>query len=220
MLLSAAMSADGYIDDASNRRLILSDPADLDAVDQIRAASDAILVGAQTVRSDDPALQVKSADRREQRVGRGLPASPLRVTVTASGDLDPAARLFSGGGTLPLVYAPTAAAAAARARLGAVAEVVPAGDRVSWPWLLADLAGRGVRTLLVEGGSSILAQFLAEGLADELRLAIAPVLVADPAAARLLSGGPVAGPMRLTGLARVGTMAVLSYRQISAGSAS
>jgi 5-amino-6-(5-phosphoribosylamino)uracil reductase len=212
VLLSAAMSADGYLDDATDRRLILSDLADLDAVDAIRAGCDAILVGAQTVRSDNPALLVKSADRRAHRVQRGLPPSPVRVTVTASGDLDPAARLFRTGDTRPVVYAPAAAVDRVRARLGGVAEVVGAGDPVCLPVLLCDLAGRGVSTLLVEGGASILGQFLTRALADELRLAIAPVFVADPAAPRLLAGLHVPAPMTLTAVTQVGTMAVLSYR--------
>jgi 5-amino-6-(5-phosphoribosylamino)uracil reductase len=212
VLLSAAMSADGYLDDATDRRLILSDPADLDAVDAIRACCDAILVGAQTVRSDNPGLLVKSADRRAQRVQRGLPPSPVRVTVTASGDLDPDARLFRTGDTRPVVYAQTAAAGLVLARLGAVAEVVGAGDPVSLQVLLSDLAGRGVHTLLVEGGAGILGQFLTLGLADELRLAVAPVFVADPHAPRLLAGARVPAPMTLTAVAQVGTMAVLSYR--------
>jgi 5-amino-6-(5-phosphoribosylamino)uracil reductase len=212
VLLSAAMSADGYLDDATDSRLILSDHADLDAVDEIRAGCDAILVGAQTVRSDDPALLVKSADRRANRVQRGLPPSPVRVTVTASGELDPAARLFRTGDTRPIVYAPAAAAGRVLARLGAVAEVVGAGDPLSLPLLLTDLAGRGVRTLLVEGGAAILGQFLALGLADELRLAIAPVFVASPAAPRLLAGSHVPAPMTLTAVAHVGAMAVLRYR--------
>jgi riboflavin-specific deaminase-like protein len=212
VLLSAAMSADGYLDDATDRRLILSDPADLDAVDAIRAGCDAILVGAQTVRSDDPALLIKSADRRARRVQHGLPPSPVRVTVTASGDLDPAARLFRTGDSRPIVYAPAAAAGQVLARLGAAAEVVAAGDPVSLPMLLADLAGRGVRTLLVEGGAGILGQFLTLGLADEFRLAIAPVFVADPHAPRLLAGARVPAPMTLAAVTQVGAMAVLSYR--------
>jgi 5-amino-6-(5-phosphoribosylamino)uracil reductase len=216
VLLSAAMSADGYLDDATDRRLILSDQADLDAVDAIRAECDAILIGAQTVRSDDPALLVRSAQRREQRVRRGLPPSPLRVTLTASGELDPGARLFRPGGGRPLVYAPAGVVQRVQARLGEAAEVVGAevvaSGTISLPLLLADLTGRRVRTLLVEGGASILGQFLAEGLADEFRLAIAPVFVADPAAPRLLAGAPVPPPMQLTGVAMVGSMAVLSYR--------
>ena len=63
-LLSWAMSLDGYLDDASDHRLVLSNPADLDRVDAARAGCDAILVGAATVRADDPRLVVRDPARR------------------------------------------------------------------------------------------------------------------------------------------------------------
>lgn len=216
VLLSAAMSADGYLDDSTGVRLVLSDTADLDRVDGLRAGSDAIMVGAQTIRADDPRLLVHSPDRRQRRTERGLPANPVRVTVSRDGNLDPAARFFAAGAEVSLVYVPAAAGSAAAARLGGVASVVPApgsGDarRVDLNWLLADLAARAVGRLMVEGGAEVLAQFLAAGLADEFRLAVAPVFVADPAAPRLLSGAVPAGRMSLAGVRRVGDMAVLRY---------
>jgi len=61
--------------------------------------------------------------------------------------------------------------------------------------LLADLAARGVRRLMVEGGS-VLAQFLAEGLADELHLAIA-IFVGDQAAPRMLGNWPPGARRRM-----------------------
>lgn len=221
VLLSVAMSADGYIDDASDRRLILSDEADLDRVDDLRAGCDAILVGAGTIRRDDPRLRVRSAARREDRVGRGLPASPVRVTLTASG-LDPAARFFADDGIERLVYAPAAAAGPVAGRLGAAATVVAWPEPPSLEWLLADLAGRGIGRLMVEGGAAVLGQFLAGGLADELQLAVAPLLVADEAAARLvalpltLGGRPARWPreLRLAETGRSGRMALLRYRLI------
>ena len=76
VLLSAAMSADGYLDDASGARLVLSDEADLDRVDELRAGADAILVGAETIRSDNPRLQVRSPARRARRQDAGLPDAP------------------------------------------------------------------------------------------------------------------------------------------------
>ncbi len=109
VLLSACMSLDGYLDGADGPRLVLSGPADLDRVDAVRASCDAILVGGRTVRRDDPRLLVRSAERRRERVARGLPESPLRVVVTASGDLDPAARLFTCD-RRPVVYCGTSAA--------------------------------------------------------------------------------------------------------------
>ena len=221
MLLSAAMSADGYLDDATPGRLVLSDPADLDRVDGVRAGCDAIMVGAETIRRDNPALQVRSARRRERRLAAGLPASPAKVTLTGSGDLDPAGRFFTAGEAPRLVYAPASAVAGARARLGAAAIVIGAGEPLTLPAVLADLARRGIGRLMVEGGARVLSQFIAAGLADELQLAVAPVFVADPAAPRLLPGGTgpsgplaghLAGRMELTGLSQAGDMAVLSYR--------
>jgi 5-amino-6-(5-phosphoribosylamino)uracil reductase len=222
VVLSAAMSADGYIDDASAARLVLSDAADLDQVDELRARSDAILVGAQTIRSDNPGLLVASAARRQERIARGQPASPQKVTITGNGDLDAGSRFFAEADSPPLVYASPAAADRLRAPLAALATVVPGlgPDRLDLAWVLADLASRGIGRLMVEGGAQVLAQFLAAGLADEFRLAIAPVFVADPAAPRLLAGAPVAGtlaagPLHLAGVTEVGQMAVLRYQVTS-----
>ena len=60
ILLSCGMSLDGYLDDATSRRLVLSNAADLDRVDAVRAGCDAVLVGAGTVRADNPRLLVRS----------------------------------------------------------------------------------------------------------------------------------------------------------------
>jgi 5-amino-6-(5-phosphoribosylamino)uracil reductase len=213
VLLSVAMSADGCIDDASPQRLILSGDEDLDRVDEVRAGSDAIMVGAQTVRRDNPALLVRSAARREARTSRGLAATPARVTLTRSGDLDPGARFFTAGEGARLVYGPADAVAAIRGRLaGAPAtEVISAGDPLSLDAVLADLAGRGVRRLMVEGGGRLLAQFLAAGLWDELHLAVAPVFVGDPAAPRLL-GAPGTARLRLVEVRPVGDVVLLRYQ--------
>src|SRR3954469_14432830 len=96
-LLSCGMSLDGYLDDATDQRLLLSNEADFDRVDEVRAGSDAILVGAATVRNDDPRLEVRSAARVADRVARGLPAQPVKVTVTNRAKLDPASRFFTVG---------------------------------------------------------------------------------------------------------------------------
>ncbi len=232
VLLSAAMSVDGYLDDATRERLLLSGDADFDRVDEIRAGVDAILVGANTVRRDDPRLRVRSGERRAARVARGEPGDPVRVVISGSGELDPGARLFTGGPEGVLVYVPEPAVAKTAGRLGGVAAVVRGGngdrgggggggdDRagrgtLSLPVVLADLAGRGVRRLLVEGGGSVLTQFLVDGLADELQLAIAPLFVGDPAAPRFAGTGtfPHHGGhrMELAGLRQAGDMAVLRY---------
>lgn len=217
VLLSCATSADGYLDDASPDRLILSGPADLDRVDEVRAGSDAVMVGANTVRTDNPRLLIRDPRRSARRAARGLPAHPVRVTLTATGDLDPAARFFAPGAPR-LVYCATPALARARARLGDRAVLIDAGDPLSLPLILKDLsAERGIRRLMVEGGAQLLGAFLTQGLADELTLAVAPFFVADPAAPRLNLPGCApalpspAGPMTLAESRRVGEIAVLRY---------
>lgn len=189
VLLSCATSIDGYIDDATDRRLLLSNSEDLDRVDAVRADCDAILVGANTIRLDNPRLVVRSQQGRNLRVARGLPVSPTKVTMTGRGDLDPAARFFTVGDGEKIVYCATAAVDKTRDRLGGLAAVVDGGDPVDPARTLADLAARGVRRLMIEGGATIHTQFLSAGLADELQLVIAPFFVGDRRAPRFVGEG-------------------------------
>jgi riboflavin-specific deaminase-like protein len=202
VLLSCAISADGYLDDARPERLILSGPADLDRVDGVRAGCDAILVGAGTVRRDDPRLLIRDPRRRARRAARGLPEHPARVTLTSTGDLDPAARFFAPGAER-LVYCATPALPRARARIGEQAGLIDAGDPLTLEFVLNNLAERSVARLLVEGGAHVLAEFLACDLADELDLAVAPFFVADPAAPRFDPRSGPNGPGRPMTLAEV-----------------
>jgi 5-amino-6-(5-phosphoribosylamino)uracil reductase len=228
VLLSVAMSVDGCIDDATGTRLILSNKADLDRVDEVRAGSDAILVGAGTIRRDNPALLVRSGARRSGRVARGLPASPARVCLTASGDLDPSARFFTAGGGDRLVYVPAGERERVAEHLGGLAGVQVIGvgehrdDRVDLPAVLADLAASGVHRLMVEGGGSVLAQFLADGLADELDLVVAPLFVGDPAAPRITGAGAGAPGrrMHLAEVRLIGDVVLMRYLPGAAGRAS
>ncbi|MFD4440702.1 RibD family protein [Nocardia sp. NPDC058519] len=214
VLLSVAASLDGYIDDASAQRLLLSNTADFDRVDQIRAESDAILIGAHTLRTDNPRLLVNSAERRAARVSAGKPEYPVKVTVTDSGDLDPNLRFWHTGGD-KLVYTSDAGAAKLANRLDGLAEVISLGERLALPALVADLGTRGIHRLMVEGGTGMHTGFLAADLVDEIRLAIAPILVGDPAAPRFV--GPAEFPggagrrLRLAGVEQLGDVAVLNY---------
>jgi riboflavin-specific deaminase-like protein len=219
VLLSCATSVDGYLDDASPRRLILSGPDDLDRIDEVRAGCDAIMVGAQTIRTDDPRLVIRDPRRRARRVAHGRSEHPVRVTMTVTGDLDPQARFFARGAPR-LVYCATPALGPARARLGDAAVLIDAGDPLSLNFVLSDLAERSVLRVLVEGGARVLGAFLAQGLADELQVAVAPFFVApsfvaQPGAPRLSvpAGGPddSAHPMTLAETRRVGEVVLLRY---------
>lgn len=141
VVLKTALSLDGKAAAASGKsRWVTGKKARTD-VHRLRAEVDAILVGAGTVRADDPALTAHGAGR-----------DPLRVVLKGRKPLPKRARIFDGS-------APT---------------VVYSGSLKS---ALADLARRGVGTLLVEGGPTIHAAFLRAGLVDEARVYLSPKLL-------------------------------------------
>lgn len=205
VLLSVAMSVDGCIDDRSGTRLVLSDAADLDRVDAERAGVDAILVGATTVRRDDPRLLVRSAERVAERVAAGRAGQPWRVVISGSGELDPAAKLFTTGDGRRIVYT------SQPPRVALAADVVQAGSPVDPVRVLADLAARGVERVLVEGGTSIHTLFLVAGLVDEIQLVVAPLFVGDPGAPRFVGAGALPSGLRLAEVRPAGDLVLLRY---------
>ncbi|MGW7209988.1 dihydrofolate reductase family protein [Streptomyces sp. NPDC054837] len=216
VLLSAAVSLDGYLDDTGPDRLLLSSPADFDRVDEVRASVDAILVGAGTIRADNPRLLVNSPQRRAARVAAGKPEYPLKVTVSGSGDLDPDAKFWHTGGD-KVVYTTDKGAERARAA-GLAADVVSLGADLDWPGLLADLSARGVRRLMVEGGGKIHTQLLQQGLADELQLVLAPLFVGDATAPRLFGPGAYqGGRLRLVESRQIEDVVLMRYEPTAPG---
>ncbi|OJF13186.1 RibD family protein [Couchioplanes caeruleus] len=215
VLLSCGMSIDGYVDSAGDERLLLSNDADFDRVDEVRSGCDAILVGAGTVRQDNPRLLVRDEARRRARVARGERPDPVKVTVTGTCDLDPQARFFTLGEAEKLVYCATPAVPSARRRLEDRATVIDAGDPIDLPGVTGDLARRGIRRLMVEGGGSMHTQFLTAGLADELQLVVAPFFVGDSQAPRFVGDGTFPwGPQRradLIAVRQIGDVVLLRY---------
>jgi 5-amino-6-(5-phosphoribosylamino)uracil reductase len=196
--VSVAVSLDGYIDDRSDQRLVLSSPEDLADMRLAREQCDALLVGAETVRRDDPSLRSPNA---------------ARVTVTESGDLDPALHFFDGSART-IVLTGNEGAQRLRARIGDRAEVVVI-DRFDPAAIIAALADCGLHSLFVEGGTRILTAFLAAGTFDRLRVAIAPFFVGDAQAPRLVNAASFLNDAKhrlvLRDVRALGDMAVLEY---------
>jgi len=213
-LLSCSMSIDGYIGNAHSR-LLLSNDADFDRVDAVRASCDAILIGATTVRVDNPRLLVRSPARREERAARGLAPSPIKVTVTRRAELNPHANFFTAGDVEKLVYCPSVRVPDARARLGPAAAVVDGGPTVDMRRLGRDLASRGVQRLMVEGGGKVHTQFLTDNLVDELQLVVAPVFVGDSSAPRFVRDGrfpwTIGRRATLADVSQIGDVVLLRY---------
>jgi riboflavin biosynthesis pyrimidine reductase len=106
-ILSCSISLDGYLGGATEERLVLSNDADLDRVDRVRSGCDAILVGAGTVRDDNPRLLVRDPLLRAQRRARGLAESPAKVTMTRHAQLDAGSNFFATGDSEKIVYCPS-----------------------------------------------------------------------------------------------------------------
>ena len=187
-LLSCSVSLDGYLGD-QKPRLALSNEADFDRVDEVRASCDAIMIGAATVRTDNTRLLLRSQARRDRRKALGLASSPMKITVTNRVDLDARADFFTTGDAEKLVYCASPRVVDARARLGPVATVVDGGHIVQMRKLSTDLAARGVERLMVEGGGVVHTQFLSDDLVDELQLVVAPFFVGDSSAPRFVTDG-------------------------------
>ncbi len=214
-LLSCGVSIDGYLDRGTGERLVLSNEADLDRVDDVRAGCDAIMVGAATIRHDNPRLLVRKPARVRRREAQGLGRTPVKVTMTRHADLDPCADFFATGESEKLVYCASGSVLEARRRLGRVATVVDGGDPVDVRRMSEDLRARGVRRLMVEGGGTVHTQFLTADLADELQLVVAPFFVGDSRASRFVGDGQFPfNPGRRARLAEVrpiGDVVLLRY---------
>jgi 5-amino-6-(5-phosphoribosylamino)uracil reductase len=213
-LLSCSVSIDGYIASAASR-LLLSNEADFDRVDEVRASCDAILVGATTVRNDNPRLIVRSQARREERQARGLAPSPIKVTVSRRAEFDAQADFFTAGEGEKLVYCARSSVREARARLEPVATIVDGGPAVEMCAVTGDLAERGVERLMVEGGGNVHTQFLTADLVDELQLVVAPVFVGDSQAPRFVRDGlfpwNAARRAKLAEVRQIGDVVLLRY---------
>lgn len=170
--LSVAVTADGFLDDTTSRRLCISTEEDWAAVCRLRTMCDAILVGAETLRRDNPSLLLRDEKTRLRRREAGLKPDIAKVTLTASGNLSPDLNFFTRGDADRYVFSVKPLPA-----LEGLSEVIVQDAPLTARDIVSALEKRGVRHLLVEGGSHILEMFLREGLADTLRLARNPQIV-------------------------------------------
>ncbi len=175
--LKWAMSLDGKIATRQGDSQWISSPAGRRWGLRLREENDAIVVGIGTALDDDPRL-----DRRS-----GLAEGPIaRVVMDRRLRLPPAARMLEREGPV-WIYTQRRAAAPRRVLEKAGAEVIVL-PKVEPKAVLADLAGRGVAGVLVEGGGGIAAAFVEAGCYDRVAVNCAPLLIGGQTAL-----GPLAG---------------------------
>ena len=203
VIINAAMSVDGKIAFPDGKAVRLSNEEDLRRVHRLRAAVDAILVGVGTVLMDDPKLTVKS----EYAKGR----NPLRIVLDSDGKTPEAAHVLDGSAPTLIVTSEECLREFPRV------EVLRCGkDDVDLRLLLERLAARDVRTVLVEGGSTVIWSFLHHGLADELKVFVRSLVLGGQSAPTLAGGQGAlsleeAPRLRLDRMERLGDGMLLEY---------
>ena len=188
--INTAITADGKIDSAIRQGAAISSAADMARMDRLRADSDAILVGGQTLIYQDPRLTIKSAALQAERTAHGLAPNPVKVGVVSAANIHPDCRFMTFGPARRLIYTtPRSPQEKITALQTAGAEVFIMGEtRVDLSAMLDSLYGFNIRNLFVEGGGTIIAEFFRLCLADELILYIAPKIFGGASAPTLVDG--------------------------------
>lgn len=172
--LNMAMSLDGRVAGPQGQPLTLSSEADTLRVHALRARSDAILVGVNTVLSDDPRLTARGDSPPDQ--------APVRVVLDTNARTPSDARVLDDD-------APTWLLTGSNMSVPEGARGIPVGDPITPTSTLEALREEGVARVLVEGGPTVAASFLREGLVDRFTLYIAPMILAQgPSLPEALSG--------------------------------
>jgi diaminohydroxyphosphoribosylaminopyrimidine deaminase/5-amino-6-(5-phosphoribosylamino)uracil reductase len=164
--LKWAQSADGKVAGAGRHRMQISNELSMKVVHELRARSDAILVGIGTVLADDPILTARAARYRRSLL-RTVMDSTLRIPLQS--------RLVktSGEGKV-IIYCANAEANSSKAKVlreNGVEVVGVAVGRMGKPaltFVLSDLAGRGVSHLVVDAGPTLGQSLIDQGLADRV----------------------------------------------------
>ncbi|PSP82123.1 2,5-diamino-6-(ribosylamino)-4(3H)-pyrimidinone 5'-phosphate reductase [Halobacteriales archaeon QS_1_68_17] len=189
VVVNAATSADGKLSTRERRQVTISGPADFDRVDELRADSDAVMVGVGTVLADDPSLTVDSDERRAKRRERGLPANPARVVADSRLRTPPDAAVLDDEAPTYLLVSEAAPADWQRDMAEAGATVVAAGrERVALGEAFDRLEDEGLDRLMVEGGGELIFSLFEEGLVDELSVFVGPMVIGGRDAPTLADG--------------------------------
>ena len=187
--MNMAMTADGKITSGAREYPRFTSTFDRSTMDRLRSEADAVLIGAGTLRHDDPSLQVRDAGLRAERRALGKPEWLTTIVVSASLDLRADCAFFTAPAERRIVVTCEAADAQRAAALRPHADIWRlGGDTVDLPAVVTRLAAEGIQRLLVEGGAELNWAFLAADLFDELYITLAPVLLGGATAPTIIGG--------------------------------
>jgi diaminohydroxyphosphoribosylaminopyrimidine deaminase/5-amino-6-(5-phosphoribosylamino)uracil reductase len=159
-------SLDGRIATESGHSKFINGPAGLVHLHRLRSLVDAVVVGVGTAIADDPQLTVR----------RVVGPQPARVLIDPNGRLGAGARMFADNGIRRLLI--TAQGTHCLPPSGVEVVALPVVDgQIAPSGILAALAGRGMRRILIEGGANTVSRFLVAGCLDRLHVTVAPIIL-------------------------------------------
>lgn len=216
VFINAAMSADGKIATIERKQTRISGKLDLERVDELRASSDAVMVGIGTVISDNPSLTVKSKEHREKRLAQGLPENPARIVVDSMARTPLEADIFKKGEGKRIIAVSESAPSERIKQLAELAEIIVAGDKtVDLEKLLAELKKLGINRLMVEGGATLNWGLISRGLVDEIYTFIGNIIIGGKCAPTLVDGEGGIGEfckLRLISCERLGDGVLIKWK--------
>jgi len=189
VFINAAMSLDGKISSRERAQLRISDEEDLERVDRLRAEADAIIVGGETLRNDNPRLTVRSEDLRSERERRGVGIDPIKVVVSGSGNVPLDSYFIREGDGPKFVFTTGKADRETIEALSGLTRVFVVGEeKVDFDRMLEILARRGVRRVMVEGGATLNFEMIRARVVDEVHVTISPCIIGGTDSPTLVDG--------------------------------
>jgi 2,5-diamino-6-(ribosylamino)-4(3H)-pyrimidinone 5'-phosphate reductase len=178
VVVNIAMSADGKISTRERRQVRISGEQDFTRVDRLKARCDAVMVGIGTVLADDPSLTVKSEECRHYRRKQGWDDHPVRIVVDSAARTPPDASILTKGDGKRVVAVSKRADLLKISELEKKATVIVAGeDEVDLCTLMNELGAMGIHRIMVEGGGTLIAGLIEEGLVHEIYTFIGNIII-------------------------------------------
>ena len=208
VILSAAMTLDGKIATKTGDSK-LSSKQDKVRIHKLRSKVDAILVGSNTVKRDDPFLTVRHTKGK----------NPLRIILDSKANIEQKSQIIKTCKKIPTIIA--VSKKASKKNIDKLKkyplEIIITGNKlVNIKNLLRTLSKKKIKTLLVEGGGTVNWEFVKQGLVDEIIITITPYLIGGKNAITLVDGDGFslikkATRLKLKKTCRLGNEIVLHY---------
>ena len=215
VVVNAAISVDGKLSSREREQIDISNDADFQRVDKLRADSDAVMVGVGTVLADDPSLTVDDDSLTTARRDRGEPEQPARVVADSRIRAPPDAKVLDERAESYLLVSEAAPTDFVVQMEEAGATVIQTGDaRVNLAAAFDELADHGIDQLMVEGGGEIIYSLFEDDLVDRLSVFVGPKVIGGRDAPTLADGDGFVNDfpaLSLETVERLGSGVVLTY---------